>query len=115
MAWDPTDYKDMLDDDWNDIHRDILIDTDKYWPATDVLGGKFLIALRRNEPSLYASIMNRLDYLKQINASKREVAKDIMKNFYLIPIARKREAIKLKGNKVDESLTEFLNNKKINE
>lgn len=96
MTWDPTDYKDMLDDDWNHIHQDILRAVDKFWPATNPLASQILSNLQRNKPSLYASILNRLDYLIQIKASKKEVANDIMKNFYLTPAARNREYMKTK-------------------
>jgi len=108
MAWDPTDYKDMLDDDWNDIYDNVLQtlndDLDEYDKATKVAW-----ALQRND------IMDTLrTYFLGKNSKKlsnKEIANQLMNDFYLTPMGRKRLRNKMnienmKSKYVKESLNE---------
>lgn len=121
MAWDPTDYKDMLDDDWNDRHQELQEMLDD-----EFFGGVYIDAMRRRAAKILGNpkVIDDEQFEKMVNSQEadiEELAKYLMDNFYLTPIARKRARMKMqennsntmkKGKYVNESLDDELNEDK---
>jgi len=94
MAWDPTDYKDMLDDDWNEIHQQLI----------DMLDEEFFSGIYTDEILRFASkilrnpkVLDDIEFERLVNKQKaniEDLAKYLMDNFYLTPMGRKRVRIK---------------------
>jgi len=110
MAWDPTDYKDMLDDDWNDIHQNVIDVFNELEANPEKMAKELAEALRI--PSVEVDI---LDWLAN-NISDRPIeddAKEIMDKFYLMPIARKR--LRKRTEMKNENKVEDMRAKTVNE
>lgn len=95
MAWDPTDYKDMLDDDWNDRHEEI-----KNYLVSLIKGGNHKVAnkvvanILGNDKVIkdktFSDIIETGFYMEDI----KEIAQYLMDKFYLTPMGRKRARMK---------------------
>jgi hypothetical protein len=118
MAWDPTDYKDMLDDDWNDRHQELQEMLDD-----EFFGGVYIDEMRRRAAKILGNpkVIDDQQFEKMVNSQEadiEELAKYLMDNFYLTPIARKKNKMKMqennstttkRGKYVNESLEDELN------
>lgn len=114
MAWDPTDYKDMLDDDWNSIHERVK----ETWEEMSSEGYDL-----NSIVSDICGILGNMDAYEDIidYANETEDAVEIiayiMDKHYLTPIARSKRAKRMqennsntmkKGKYVNESLDDML-------
>lgn len=103
MSWDPTDYKDMLDDDWNDINDRI---TDKFLELAEEDNDIEIIASEicriLGNPTAYKSIIEWIE--EHHTVSEKEIISYIMDKHYLTPMGRKR--IKQKLANMTENVNE---------
>ena len=98
MAWDPTDYKDMLDDDWNDRHHELQVMLDD-----EFFGGVYIDEMRRRAAKILGNpkVIDDQEFEKMVNSQKADIedlAKYLMDNFYLTPMGRKRARMKTQKN-----------------
>ena len=94
MAWDPTDYKDMLDDDWNDRHQDLIEMLDE-----EFFSGVYVDEMLKKAEKILGNpkVIGDKEFERLVDTQEADIedlAKYLMDNFYLTPMARKRARIK---------------------
>jgi|ADurb_Oil_02_Slu_FD_contig_21_642572_length_652_multi_4_in_0_out_0_2 hypothetical protein len=102
MAWDPTDYKDMLDDDWNDRHQELLSMLDD-----EFFGGVYIEEMLRRASKILGNnkVLKDTEFERMVNKQEADIedlAKYLMDQYYLTPIGRKRA--KMKNENKDENM-----------
>jgi hypothetical protein len=100
MSWDPTDYKDMLDDDWNDIYEKVKEIVGQQYHDVWETASDICAALRRND--ILEDLVNWFyTKVETSDMAASEVANEIMEKYYLTPVARKRLRMK-NENKLED-------------
>lgn len=108
MKWDPTDYKDMLDDDWNSIHEQVK----QKWEEMAGVGYD-LNSIVSEVCQILGNMMAYEDILNYACKTKslKKIISYVMDKFYLTPIQRKRA--KKKYNKIKENVNEAFDESKV--
>jgi len=101
MAWDPTDYKDMLDDDWNDQRQRVYSMLDEMF-----FGGVYIEEMLKNTAKILGNnkVLQDTEFESMVSSQEYdtdELADYLMDHYYLTPIGRKKARLKNENKNED--------------